>query len=375
MTGPQGSEAHAHAHAPDDDRLRVLICRPDHLGDLLLTLAALPEHDPTGPRPRLHLGIACSPALVPIAARCPTIDTVEAIPFTDPAHPQPDGAPADGLAGHLREEWDIALLPRIDDAQSGRLCAAAGIPRRVGYDHPATAPWLTEVHTPVAGHVSHLTEHLLHATLLHGTAAPMPRSTPWITPTTTDLHDASAALAAHGLHADRLVLLHPGAGWPLKRWPPQHWAAVASQLIDAGCQVALTGVAAEAELHATILARLEPPAAAQVVSLAGAVGLPTLVGLYAQARLVVAIDSGPLHLAAAVGTPLVGIYGPFGPALFGPLGDATWQRVLTLQLPCQPCNTLELPPCGAPTLPPCLTDLAPAAVIAAAFDLLAAQQH
>lgn len=350
------------------DILRVLICRPDHLGDLLLTLAALPAHD----RSRLRLGVACSPALVPIAARCPNVDAVEAVPFTDPAHPAPDAESAGALARHLRGAWDIALLPRIDDAQSGQMCAAAGIPRRVGFNHPATAPWLTETHTPVVGHVSRLTAHLLHIALPTLATAIAPT---WVEPTTVDLEHAATLLAAHDLQAERLVLLHPGAGWPLKRWPPEFWAAVADHLVAAGWQVALTGVAAERALHDAILAHLKRPLAAQVHSLAGALSLPALAGLYTLARLVIAIDSGPLHLAAAVGSPLVGIYGPFGPALFGPLGDAARLRVLTQHLPCQPCNTLESPPCGATTLPPCLTTLHPEAVVAVAVELLPATPH
>jgi ADP-heptose:LPS heptosyltransferase len=85
---------------------------------------------------------------------------------------------------------------------------------------------------------------------------------------------------------------------------------------------------------------------------------------------VVAADSGPLHLAAMMGTPVVGLYGPVSPLEFGPLCPPGRCRVVRVQLPCSPCGTLLDPPCGARAAPACVSGIGVEAVLAAAAELL-----
>lgn len=102
----------------------------------------------------------------------------------------------------------------------------------------------------------------------------------------------------------QLVVLHPGASDARRRWPAERFAAVGDALVRAGNQVALVGIPSEAGLVQSVINAMQQPAQ----NLCGALSLHALTGLIARAALVIANDSGPRHLAEAVGTPTVGIY-------------------------------------------------------------------
>ncbi|MFZ5453396.1 MAG: lipopolysaccharide heptosyltransferase II [Thermodesulfobacteriota bacterium] len=148
-----------------------------------------------------------------------------------------------------------------------------------------------------------------------------------------------------------LVALHPGARWPTKIWPPSSWAHLADWLIrEKGLRVVLTGSGADRELADQICAQMHEKA----LNLAGRMTLAELAGVLQLARLAVTADTGPMHLAAALGTPVVAIFGPTAPGRSGPFGAG--HRVVRLGVACSPCFKRR---CQEPR---CLTDLAPEAV-------------
>lgn len=102
-----------------------------------------------------------------------------------------------------------------------------------------------------------------------------------------------------------VAVIHPGASDPRRRWPPERFGAVAAALAAEGCAVLVVGTAAEASIAEEVV---EAAGTAGVVSVAGTMGLGTLVGVLAASELVVANDSGPRHLAQAVGAATVSIY-------------------------------------------------------------------
>jgi ADP-heptose:LPS heptosyltransferase len=120
------------------------------------------------------------------------------------------------------------------------------------------------------------------------------------------------------------VIVHPGAGSPARRWPPDRWAAVARALRADGHRVVVTGSGAERALAADVAGRAGIPA---VDVLAGRTGLETLAALTADASLVLSGDTGLAHLAAAYGRPAVTLCGPVPPALWGP-PPRPWHAVL-----------------------------------------------
>jgi lipopolysaccharide heptosyltransferase II len=354
---------------------RVLLLRPDHLGDVILSLAALGWLRAALPAARITALV--TPSVADVARRCPAVDDVWTAPFPSPAAADRtatwDAAVAE-RAPRLHGRFDVALLPRCDDPWSGQLASAADIPARFGYDHPRTRPYLTQA-LPVPGrrHVTRLALDLAGAVADYcGTlAAPPtePSDTAWIAPTDTDRAEVDALARRRGIDTTRpYAIVHPGAGWPLKTWPAEHWGAVARGIAERhGLQALISGSTGDAALVAAVVEASGGAAS----GLAGALSLGGLAELCRRATLVVANDSGPLHLAVAVGSPVVGLYGPADPTEFGPWCAPRRARVVRLALPCSPCRTMHAPPCGAVTMPACLTEIGPERVVAAADELLA----
>ncbi len=130
-----------------------------------------------------------------------------------------------------------------------------------------------------------------------------------------------------------LVVLHPGSGdhFPGRRWAPERFGSLARLLVEGpGACVVLTGSAAEAGL---ITRRVRPPAG--TLDLCGRLDVAELVALLAEADLLVSNDTGPVHLADALGTPTVALYGPNTPHRYGPRRAGS--VALFADLPCSPC--------------------------------------
>jgi ADP-heptose:LPS heptosyltransferase len=110
------------------------------------------------------------------------------------------------------------------------------------------------------------------------------------------------------------IVLNPGAAWPNKRWPPDRFGALAAKLRErTGLRTLVTWGPAERGLAEAVVA-----ASAGAAAAAPATSVPDLAVLMRDAALVVAGDTGPLHIAAAMGAPLVGLYGPTWPERNGP---------------------------------------------------------
>lgn len=130
-----------------------------------------------------------------------------------------------------------------------------------------------------------------------------------------DPTDLGLALPAAGNVAPGVVVVHPGASVPARRWPPDRFAAVAAGLAAAGHRVVVTGSVEEAGLAGDVARAAGLPAE---VVLAGRIGLGDLAALVAGAALVVSGDTGVGHLATAYGTPSVLLFGPTPPRRWGP---------------------------------------------------------
>jgi ADP-heptose:LPS heptosyltransferase len=149
--------------------------------------------------------------------------------------------------------------------------------------------------------------------------------------TADDRDQAAAALAAD----DRpLVVLHPGANDPRRRWPVERLAVVGGELARKGARLAVVGTAADQRLVGQLLASLDGNAA----DLAGRLGLGGLAGLLEQATLLVGNDSGPRHLAAAVGTATVAVYWGVHLGSYGPLYRARHRAPTSWRLHCPVCG-------------------------------------
>ncbi len=164
---------------------------------------------------------------------------------------------------------------------------------------------------------------------------------------------------------DRIAVVVPGARWPNKRWSPPSFAAVAAGLRDNdGLEPVIAGDASDHQAVEAVRALIPGGA----TPLAGRTGLMELAALLKVARVVIANDSGPAHLAAAVGAPVVALFGPTHEAFgFAPRGERV--RVISRALACRPCTVHGGLRCPR-TRRACLDDISPEDVLAAARDLL-----
>ena len=176
-------------------------------------------------------------------------------------------------------------------------------------------------------------------------------------------------VAERGLAEQSFVQVHPSSRWRFKCWPPEKMAALIDRLQARGSRVVLTGAPdpAETQMIDDIQKRLAQPVAA---NFAGALSLKELAALTARARLFVGVDSAPMHIAAAVGTPAVAIFGPSGADLWGPWGlprAGTHRVVAADEYTCRPCG---LDGCGGGKVSDCLVTLEVDRVWTAAAGLL-----
>ena len=144
---------------------------------------------------------------------------------------------------------------------------------------------------------------------------------------------ADAFLAEHNLgNSRRLVALAPGAAHATKRWPEQQWEALSRQLLDRSDLIVLGGPGDQ-----RIGERLEAVGGGRIVSAAGKFPLLTSGALLKRARVLASGDTGLMHLATAVGTPVVALFGP-GVEEFGFFPYNAAATVIQRDLPCRPCT-------------------------------------
>jgi lipopolysaccharide heptosyltransferase II len=163
-------------------------------------------------------------------------------------------------------------------------------------------------------------------------------------------------LAENGLSTGQpYLVVGPGTRWETKQWPAEHFATAITQIAnETGLGVVLTGMAEERE----IAERVAAATSARTVNMAGKTSLPEMIALIADARAILMHDSGPMHLASAMGKPMVAIYGPTNPARTGPYGRA--ETVARLNLPCSPCYLKKVADC--PYGHRCMIELRPEVV-------------
>lgn len=171
-----------------------------------------------------------------------------------------------------------------------------------------------------------------------------------------------------------LVAVHPGASDPRRRWPPERFATVVGALARSGACVALVGDGDDVALCARILERCGPGIAERVVDLSGRLSLPALVGVLAAARLVIANDSGPRHLAEAVGTPTVGVYWVGNLVTAGPLTRGRHRVAISFRTTCPVCGD-DQSRGRCPHDDPWVGDVPVDEVLASAHELLTAGAH
>jgi heptosyltransferase-2 len=307
---------------------RCLVVGPSWVGDMIMAQGlyrALRER-----WPGMAIDVLAPAWSGPILSRMAEVDRVVVSPF---GHGKFDLSGRRALARELRtagyerayvlpNSWKSALVPWL-----------AGIPQRIGYVGEFRYGLLNDARRlDKAGRPRLVDRYRALADAAPAESGDYPRLM-------VDPEKQAASLARLGLVLDRPVLaLCPGAEYgPAKRWPETHYAEVAKAMLARGWQVWLFGSAADQAVGETINAM----AGGACRNLAGATALEETVDLLACAAAVVTNDSGLMHVAAAVGAPVVAVYGSTDPGYTPPLSERA--TVVRLGLDCSPCFERSCP--------------------------------
>jgi len=323
--------------------VELLIVGPSWLGDAVMMgalIAQLKAADPGG-----QVTVLAPAHLQDLLGRMPGVDQALVNPF---AHGQLRLVDRIRFGHSLKGRYDAAIvLP--NSWKSALIPFFAGIPRRTGCVGEARYGLLNDARRLDEGRTPRLVDQ--YCALGEASAQMDP-------PRLSVDPDRSRALVRRlGLEGrGPAVALCVGAEYgPAKRWPAAHFAALAERIGSAGRQVWVLGSPGDVSIGAEIEAR----ARAAVVNLTGRTTLGEAIDLLAAAEAVVTNDSGLMHVAAALGRPLVALYGSTSPAFTPPLSaDAA---ILSLGLSCSPCFERQCPLGHLK----CLNDLTPDRVWAA----------
>ena len=351
--------------APAALPLRILCLRLERIGDLLMTLPALAELRALAPDAAIDLVVGSWNAEV--AAAIPTVDRVETLNAEWLARPaDPAGLSPFGLIRHaLRwrpHRYDLAINFE-PDIRTNMAIAMAGAHRTAGFVSGGGGSLLDIAHD--ADPRIHTADNALALVrAVFGATAAAPPAPRLRIPATEQAR--ATALLQH-LGAGPKVGIHVSGGRAVKQWPEARFREVAEWLIrDRSAGVVLTGTPEDRAQVDTVRAALP---ADRVADLSTGAGLLTVAAAIAQLDLFVTGDTGPMHLAHAVGTPVVAVFGPSDPRRYGPRGPH--DAIVRIDLPCSPCNRIRLPPARCTGhVPDCLAGIAAAPVLAAIDEVL-----
>jgi ADP-heptose:LPS heptosyltransferase len=350
----------------------ILLVATDRVGDLVWLTAGVRLIRETLPEARIT--VVASPSAGPVLEGNPHVARrIHVI--------TPGGRRLRSLASHVRAGLALRLArPPVDAAiefNRGRWhplllrLAGAGLVAGTRPDQPVSVP---------LGPVGHLAAH--RVALVEALLGVRARSLrPELFPSAADEARAGALVREHGLERG-FAVLHAGTSEvgrrPSRRrregpridhrtWFEDRYAALAGHLLGRGLAVALTGVAGERGGIRRVIAAIDPALRPRPVDLAGRTTPLELAALLRRARLYVGGDTGPTHLATAVGAPTVCLYGPSPPWRSGPVEPAGPLRVLWTGVPCSPCDSETRRRC---TDNVCMKTISAEAAIAASAELL-----
>ena len=345
-------------NAPWRDIRRLLCVRLDSIGDVLMSTPAM-----RALRQSLgcHVTLLTSAAGAAVAPFVPEIDDtiVFAAPWMKATGERPTHD-AEMIATLAARGFDAAVIFTVysqNPLPAAYMCYLAGIPRRLAHCHENPYQLLTDwvPDAEPAAFIRHEVRRQLDLAAAVGCHTGDERLS-------FRVPDAASERMRRQVRtwARPLVVVHPGATAASRRYPPDQYARALDLLVaDTGCEAVFTGEAAEHELVESVRGAMREPSR----NLAGELSLADLGALIAEADLLVSNNTGPAHIAAALGTPVVDLY-----ALTNPQ-HTPWQvaaRVLNHDVPCRNCYK-SVCPAGHHD---CLRKVAPEAVAAAARELL-----
>ena len=252
-----------------------------------------------------------------------------------------------------RKAFDTALIFSTSMGAT-RLALLSGCRRRIGFDKQPTALFMTK---RVPWRAPPSTQNNLR--LVEAIGCPMVKRdyVGLIKPREADEAEAGSLLSAAGIGDEPFAVLATGTstGREIKRWSNEGFAEVTDRLAgEFGIKSVLVGLAGGNEVSQM---------SRNAIDLTGNTSLPVLAALLRRARLFIGVDSGVMHLAAAMGVRVVGLFGPSDPEITGPQGDG--HAAVHVDLPCRPCLAKK---CSIDRI--CMTGISPKMVFESASGLI-----
>ena len=300
----------------------ILVMKLRYIGDVVLSTPVLSRLREAFPKARITMLV--NAGTEEIVQDHPAVDEVMVVPRT--------GMKNWRLLAELRRRRFDVVLDLTDGDRSAILGKLSGAPTRIGYN--SEDRWRGKLYTHIVKadrFAMHTIEYHLTATEALGLSGPIPEPHITITP---DATEAVKALLQEGLiELDKpFVCLHPGARWWFKSWPAERFAALADRIqTESETQALFLGSEGDRTVISGIATAMRTPAR----SLVGRTRLQDLAAILTRAVLMISNDNGPMHIAAAVGTPVIGLFGPSDPAIWGPWGVG--HRTFYKHIDCRSC--------------------------------------
>ena len=347
---------------------RILCFRLERIGDLLMTGPALAELRALAAGASIDLVVGSWNR--DIATAIPGIDRVETLD-ADWLAREGSGSSALGLALQAARwrsrRYDLAINFE-PDIRTNMAMAAAGARRTAGFGSGGGGALLDlALDYDPSAHTIDNARRLVHVAIGRAPEGPVAWA---LRIPEANRAEATRLLAPVILSQGQGALkvgMHVSGGRAIKQWPETRFREVAQRLVrDRSAAIVLTGTPDDRAQVDVVRTALPPD---RVVDLSGDVNLLTAAAVIDQLDLFVTGDTGPMHLANAVGTPIVAVFGPSDPKRYAPRGVR--DTVVRIDLPCSPCNRIRLPPerCVGHT-PDCLAGIEVAQVLAAIDETL-----
>jgi heptosyltransferase-3 len=289
---------------------RILVIKLRYLGDVLISTPVVTSL--RAAFPRAYLSMLVNPGTEAMIAHNPHLDEVLVVERSASSLRQ-----LRFVLGLRRRHFDV-VIDLTDGDRAAILSRVTGAAIRVGFNREGL--WRGRLYThvvPLQQQPIPMTRQNLMA--LDTLGIPVVESTPLLRVRSADEAAAGAALDEMLIGpGEPFVAVHPGARWWFKSWPSERFASLIDYMQEKlGMKAVLLGGNQEREIAEAILGRV----GTEVRSLVGRFGLLELAALLRRATLFVGNDNGPMHIAAAVGTPVVGLFGPTDPKVWGPAGQ------------------------------------------------------
>jgi ADP-heptose:LPS heptosyltransferase len=325
---------------PDRPPERVLLLRLERIGDLLMTLGAIDEVRARAPKAAIHLVIGSwNAALAPLITSVDTHETLDVPWLVRGARGSSRTELIARARAWRRQRFDLGINFE-PDIRTNYLLALSHARRRIGFSSGGGGAFLTDalVYEP-ARHTADNALRTVERAIPSVGNRDVQRRADLRVPESAR-RDALALLG--GVNGrEVLVGIHPSGGRLIKQWHMERFAEVAERLArDLSATIVLTGTPDDRPLVERIVSLLPPDV--RRLDITGRMDLQLLAAVLERLNLFVTADTGPMHLAAAVGTPTVALFGPSDPKRYGPLNDRA--RVVTADLWCRPCNRVRRPP-------------------------------